>query len=89
MQPLRILWGLVNIPEFNYRFVLNVAKIEIMASDIPRIKYNTKDKTGKNPNSDLKAVSKNEESVRKMQERIMRREQENKKTFTEFLNESK
>lgn len=88
MQPLRLLGGLINVPEFNYRFVLNIAKIEIMASDIPRIKYDTKDKVEKNPNADTKAVSKNEESVRKMQERIMRMEQENKKTFTEFLNES-
>lgn len=89
MKPLALLGGLINVPEYAYRFVLSQAKIEIMSIDIPYTDYNVNKKGGKKTIKDDRADRLNEESVRKMRERIARQqaEQSEQINLTEFINQ--
>lgn len=80
---------MINVPEYTYRFVLNQAKIEIMSIDIPYTDYNVNKNDKKKTQSNDKADRLNEESVRKMRERIARQqaEQSEEINLTEFLNQ--
>lgn len=89
MKPLILLGGLINVPEYTYRFVLSQSKIEIMSIDIPYTDYNVNKNDKKKTQSNDKADRLNEESVRKMRERIARQqaEQSEEINLTEFLNQ--
>lgn len=89
MKPLILFGGLINVPEYTYRFSLSQAKIEIMSIDIPYTDYNVNKNDKKKTQSDDRADRLNEESVRKMRERIARqqREQSEEISLTELLNQ--
>lgn len=89
MKPLILFGGLVSIQEFTYRYVLSQAKIELMSMDIPYTDYNVDGKETKKAIPNDKADQLNEESVRKLRERIARQqaEQSEEINLTEFLNQ--
>ncbi|WP_296938363.1 hypothetical protein [uncultured Dysgonomonas sp.] len=72
-----LLFGLITIPEYVYRFKLSIAKIEIMSLDLPRVEYIEKDKKKAKANSnqvDYEAIKKNEEALKESLERRKNRE---------------
>lgn len=36
---MRLLFGLITVPEYIYRYKLSIAKIELMIIDLPRVEY--------------------------------------------------
>lgn len=89
MKPLILLGGLINIHEYAYRFILSQAKIEIMSMDIPYTDYGSHEETevGNRQGQPDRADRLNEESVKKMKERIEREKNiQGELNFAEFLN---
>lgn len=90
MKPLILFGGLVSIHEFTYRFVLSQAKIDIMSLDIPYTDYNYSDNkdAAKKQEQSVLVDKLNEESVKRMKERIARQKenQQEEINFTQFLN---
>lgn len=89
MKPLVLFWGIVNVPEYAYRFVLSQAKIEIMSMDIPYTDYNVDEKENSKKENNELVDRLNEESARKMRARLARQNEEKREeiNLTEFLNE--
>lgn len=74
LEPLRLFFGLISIPEYIYRYKLSIAKIELMMIDLPRVEYGSHKGTDrvKNVAVDIndKAHRLQEEANRKRAERI-------------------
>ena len=39
MEPLRLFWGLLNIPAWGYRQVMTIAQVELLSCDTPIVVY--------------------------------------------------
>lgn len=78
IAPLNLFFGLLTIPEFNYRFKLSVAKYELMALDVARVIYDRDDEEKKTI-ADKESIRLNEESLKKVRKRREKEEWQQKK----------
>lgn len=84
MEPLKVLFGLIYIREYAYRFVLTNAQIELMAFDLPRVEYNhDKEKAEKMTDAELQQCEdENEKQMRAYIDKI----KGEKISLTEYIN---
>ncbi|MEG1684581.1 MAG: hypothetical protein RR319_01350 [Bacteroides sp.] len=84
---MKLLFGLICVREYVYRFVLTNAQIEIMAFDLPRVEYNSLNngniKTPKMTNSELKEC---EDDNNRMMREYIEKKSGRKVSLTEYLN---
>ena len=87
IAPLKLLFGLVAIDAYIYRFKLSIAKIQLMTLDVNRTSYNSR-KESEESKGMSKAALLNLQSVKKMEARLAKKwEQEFKHiNLTDFFN---
>lgn len=84
MEPLKVLFGLIYIREYAYRFVLTNAQIELMAFDLPRVEYNYDKKKAKVTDDDRKLC---EDENNKLMKAYIEECRGEKISMTDFLKE--
>lgn len=84
LEPLKLFWGLVNIPRWGYMQVYTIAQIELLSCDVPLVVYKSSTVA-----KDKKHTRKEMENLTRIWEEKKRKEQGKKFDLNDFLRTGK